>query len=276
MNSSAPTPLGSAVDVIRSRLNLSLLTAGRIVLIGLGGVGSILAHYLVLFLASLEEEFQVLFCDGDSYEPANQYRVAVPDHINKAIAQAASLNQQLGRPGLYLRPYPHHLTEQNRREVIQEGDFVCLAVDNHATRRIASQRIGELCNGILISGGNDGVGPGERGTYGNVQIWGRMGGRNVYGAPLEQFHPEIAHPADKNPDEVDCMELAASGAVPQVLFTNLAVASAMCNAIWRLLAPPDGERMYDEACFDILEGVSAPRWLSGPRRNADEAPVDDA
>ena len=255
---------GSAIETIRRGLDLSLLTSGRIVVIGLGGIGSLLAYYLVLFLASLEEEFRVLLCDGDAYQPSNSYRVFVPDFINKALAQVRYLSQLFGRPGLYLRAFPHHLTEANCQEVIQEGDLVALAVDNHATRRIASRRVAELRNGVLISGGNDGVGPGERGTYGNIQVYGRVDGRDAFGSPLERFHPEIAHPADKNPAELDCIELTASGA-PQILFVNLACASAMCAAIWRLIMPPDTEQMYDEVCFDILEAVNAPRWLSSPR-----------
>ncbi|NLX99362.1 MAG: hypothetical protein GXY83_24760 [Rhodopirellula sp.] len=255
----------SAIEVIRSRVDLSLLTKGTVVIIGLGGIGSILAHYLLLFLASLKDEFHVLLCDGDSYEPSNQYRIVVPDFANKAIAQASWLNENLGRPGLYIRPYPQYLNDKNRREVIQERSLVCLAVDNHATRLLASRTVAELCNGVLISGGNDGVGPGETGSYGNIQIYGRIDNCDAFGAPLQRFHPEIANPADRNPDELGCIELAASGAIPQVLFMNLAVASAMCNAVWRLLMPPADERMYDEVCFDILDAESRPRWLTGPR-----------
>ena len=119
-------------------------------------------------------------------------------------------------------------------------------------------------DGVLISGGNDGVGPGQRGTYGNVQIYGRAGGRDVLGAPLDQFHPEIARPADRRPDELSCEELAQAGE-PQLLFANLAVASAMCNALLRLIMPPAGERVYDEACFDVLDAVCSPQWLTGPK-----------
>jgi len=254
----------SAVEIIRSRLQLDLLTRARIVLIGLGGIGSILAHYLVHFLASMKDEFRCLLVDGDAYSPENAYRVAIPDLRNKAEAQMYVLNAQFERPGLHLRHYPHYLTEENQRQVIQQNDFVLLACDNHATRRLASRRLSELHNGVLISGGNDGVGPNERGSYGNIQIYGRANGRDAFGAPLDQFHPEIREPADRNPEQLDCIELAAAG-VPQMLFVNLAVASAMCGAVWRLLMPPEGERMYDEACFDVLDAVSTPQWLTGTK-----------
>lgn len=255
----------SAAEIIRTQIDLRPLTAGNIVLIGLGGIGAIFAQQMLVFLAGLDEQFRVVMVDGDAYAPSNRYRVAVPDYDNKAVAQAVYLNDLVGRPGLQIRPFSAHLTEANRHEVIGEGDFVCLAVDNHATRRTASRRLGELANGYLISAGNDGVGPGQRGTYGNVQVYGRIDGRDAVGSPLDRYHPEIAQPADKNPTELDCMELAVAG-VPQVLFANQMAAALMGAAVWRLIAPPEGERMYDEICFDVTEAVAKPRWLSGPRR----------
>jgi hypothetical protein len=260
----AENQAAEVIEAIRGRLDLKLLTRSKIALIGMGGVGSIVAQFVVLFVASLRSRFQCLLVDGDAYSPENAYRVAFPEMGNKAEVQAFSLSAQFGRPGLSLRPFAAYLTEENCREVIEEGDFVLLACDNHATRRLASRRLGELNDGVLISGGNDGVGPGQRGTYGNVQLYGRAAGRDAFGAPLDRFHPEIARPADRRPDELSCEELAQTGQ-PQLLFANLAVASAMCNALLRLIMPPANERVYDEACLDVLDAVCSPLWLTGPR-----------
>ena len=79
-------------------------------------------------------------------------------------------------------------------------------------------------------------------------------------APLDRFHPEIASPPDRNPAELDCLELTTSG-TPQLLFANLAIASTMANALLRLLMCHD-EHFYDEVCLDILEANSVPHWLS--------------
>jgi molybdopterin/thiamine biosynthesis adenylyltransferase len=248
----------TAVEAIRRRLHIELLTRGRVVIIGLGGIGLILSRYLTLFLSAFEEEFRVLLCDGDAFEPANRYRMDVPDFDNKAVAVADQLSELFGRPGLHLRWLPEFVTPQNVEQVIQPGDCVFLCVDNHATRKLASDRCRELPDVVLISGGNDGIEHGQQGTYGNVQVYVREGGRDRT-APLDRFHPEIASPPDRNPADLDCLELAAAGA-PQLLFANLAIASAMANALLRLLMSGD-QAMYDEVCLDVLEATTAPQWL---------------
>jgi hypothetical protein len=80
-------------------------------------------------------------------------------------------------------------------------------------------------------------------------------------APLDRFHPEIGEPADRPPDELSCLELVQAGA-PQLSFVNLAVASAMCNALLRLLQRDEGRPMYDEVALDILEAQCTAVWLT--------------
>ena len=256
----------TAAEKIARHMDLAWLTQGRIVVIGLGGIGSILARYLVLFLASLPEEFRVLLVDGDAFEPNNNYRMDVPSYENKAVAIMMEIGQRFGRDGLAVRSKSQYLNRENQEDLIRDGDFVLLCVDNHATRKLASDRLGELQNGVLISAGNDGVGEGERGTYGNLQIYARQNGQVVCGAPLDFFHPEIANPEDVSPAEMDCMELAAQGA-PQLLPINLAMASAMLSAVVRFVMPPAGETMYDEVCLDILDATMVPQWLTRPQKH---------
>lgn len=259
MQPSAANISESAINTIRRRLGVEFLTRGRIVIIGLGGIGLILSRYLTLFLAAFTEEFRVLLCDGDAFEPANRYRMDVPEFDNKAVAVADELAQLFGRGGLHLRWVPEYVTAENVQQVIQSGDCVFLCVDNHATRKLVSDHCGQLQNVVLISGGNDGVEHDQHGTYGNVQLYVRDDGRDRT-APLDRFHPEIAAPSDRNPAELDCLDLVTSG-TPQLLFANLAIASAMANALLRLLMCHD-EQPYDEVCLDILEATSVPQWLS--------------
>jgi hypothetical protein len=188
----------------------------------------------------------------------------VPSYQNKAVAMDAEVSQKFGREGLVIRSRSEYLTQETKADLIREGDFVLLCVDNHATRKLASDRLSELANGVLISAGNDGVGEGERGTYGNLQIFARRDGEVFAGAPLDRFHPEIANPLDRSPEELDCLELAALGA-PQLLPINLAMASAMLSAVVRFLMPPEGEPMYDEVCLDILDATMSPQWLTSNR-----------
>ena len=265
-----PLPV-SAIEQIAARLDVRMLSRGRIVLIGLGGIGSIAARYLTIFLAALSEPFRLVLCDGDAFEPGNSYRMDVPSFENKAAAMAAELSRHFSRDGLSIRAVTEYLSERNCQQIIVEGDCVLLCVDNHAARKLASRRLAELADGILISGGNEGVGAGERGTYGNVQVWVRENGQDVAGAPLELFHPEIANPADKNPDELDCMELAAQG-TPQLSLVNLAAASAMLSALLRIVMLPPGETVYDEVCFDILDAKSVAYWVTRPQQSGSPNP----
>lgn len=265
MKNALPVKDKSAMRTIERRIQTRILTRGRIVVIGLGGVGSILIQNLIIFLAALSgrRQLRVVLCDGDAFTPANAYRTDIPEFTNKAAAWVNELCRKFAGPGLVIRPFAHYITPENQEQVLQEGDVCLLCCDNHATRKLVSDRVRKLRNAVLISGGNDGVTPGESGTYGNVQVYVRSAGRDFRGAPLDQFHPEIADPADRNPDDLDCLELAVAGE-PQLGFANLAVASVMCNALLKLLMSPKDERIYDEVCFDILAGSSVPQWLTAP------------
>jgi hypothetical protein len=258
----------SPSTAVRRLLDCEVVTRSRVVLIGLGGIGSRIARPLATFLASLcvdaaTEPIELVFCDGDSFAPENVYRMDIADFGNKAEVVGRELIERLGPSTLVVRWVSQYVTQQNVAELIQDGDCVLLACDNHATRHLVGRHCssGRLSDIVLISGGNDGVEEGRNGTYGNVQVYVRRNGIEVT-APIERFHAEIANPADQAPDELSCLELAAAGA-PQLLFANLAVASAMCNALLRLMLSRDDKPMYDEVALDIVDAVSTPLWLSG-------------
>lgn len=266
-NQSTPNEMApKAADLIRQQLDLSLVLRGRVVMIGLGGIGIPLVRTVARFLAGIcradaeDASVELLLCDGDVFNHDNLYRMDVPDFGNKAEVLGIALLDAIDCPNLAIRWIPEYATAENISQLIEEGDCVLLACDNHKTRKL----IGEHCahhmnNVVLISGGNDGLEEGLAGTYGNVQVHVRKEGSDVT-APLARFHPEIADPQDHSPAEVSCLELAAAG-VPQLSFTNLAVASAMCNALLRLLMPKE-QAMYDEVALDVWEAKSRPHWLT--------------
>ena len=144
-------------------------------------------------------------------------------------------------------PCPQYVTPQNVHRLVQEHDCILLAVDNHSTRRCVSNRCRKLNDVVLISGGNDGVEDGKYGTFGNVIVHIREGGRDVT-SPITRFHPEIANPQDKRPDELGCAALAHSS--PQLALTNLAVASAMLGAFY---AWSMRRLRYEEVFLDIVD-----------------------
>jgi ThiF family len=278
---STETPL----EALRRSLQPEIVTRGRVVVIGLGGIGLYLVRGVITFLTGLlqslgpQANIEVLLCDGDDFQVENTYRMDVPEFGNKATVLMHDVLERCEVPGLIVRCYPQFVTADNVADLIHDGDCVLLACDNHKTRNIVGRscaagvsRAGTearaLQNVVLISGGNDGIENGNRGTYGNVQVHMRRNGTDVT-APLTAFHPEIAEPADKSPGDKDCLEAAATGAA-QISIVNMAVASAMCNALLRLLMSGEDEPIYDELCLDAFDGAAAPQWYSRVERHCDD------
>ncbi|MFQ5657258.1 MAG: ThiF family adenylyltransferase [Candidatus Methylomirabilales bacterium] len=216
----------------------------QIKVIGIGGIGCALLPHLCRFLQHRGEPVRVTLIDGDEFEGRNAERQAFPALGNKAQVKASELAREFD--GLSIRAVPEFVTEANVMECIRPGDVIFLAVDNHRTRKLVSDACEKLSDVVLISGGNDLI-------DGNVQIHVRAGGCDLT-APITRFHPEIREPRDRSPAELTCEELAAS-ATPQLLFTNLAIGSAMLNAYyaWR-----QGALRYGEVYLDIIEARQNP------------------
>jgi molybdopterin/thiamine biosynthesis adenylyltransferase len=182
--------------------------------------------------------------DGDSFERSNAARQAFTRLGNKAEVKARELAQEF--ENLSLRAAPEFVTPENVSRLLKEGDIIFLMVDNHASRKLVSGHAATLADVTLISGGNDF-------SDGNVQVYLRRDGRDLTPS-LSRYHPEIAQPQDRNPGELSCEELMAQGA-PQLLFTNLMVASMMLNAFYAFTQ----ERLdYSEVYLDILENLTRP------------------
>ena len=231
--------------------------SGTFKVIGLGGVGCIVARFLSTYLASLQRPLRLLFVDGDQFEPANAARMLFKDTGNKAAVVVEELADYLAESQLCLLALDQYVTSDNIDQVILDGDVVLLAVDNHATRKLVSDHCAVLTNVVLVSGGNDGVevdsaGLQRRGTYGNCQIYVRREGKDVTPS-LTRFHREIATPDDVLPTDKGCADLMVS--VPQILFANLMTATAMLNTLWLQLCDA---RPYCEIAFDIADGLMRP------------------
>ncbi len=215
----------------------------NIVMIGLGGIGSILCERLARYLTySAEAGVSLLLIDGDEYEAKNFERQDFTRMGNKAEVKAADLKMQF--PRINVSSFPAFVNETNLAQVIKEGSIVFLCVDNHKTRMLVSNYSKNLTDVTLISGGNDLI-------DGNVQIYIRQQGKDIT-PDLCSYHPEIANPNDKLPEEMSCEELAE--AEPQLYFTNLGVATIMCWAFYNAVVKGQYER--SEVYFDITQMTS--------------------
>ncbi len=222
----------------------------RIVLVGLGGIGSQLVPSLVRYLALRPEPRPVLLLvDGDAYEPGNRTRQVFPEDAigtNKAEALATAY-----RGGLTVQAVADFLTEANVATVIRDGDVVLMAVDNHWTRFVVDRHLATLDDVTLISGGNDE-------TDGNVQLVRRRDGESVDGS-LAEIHVEIGRATEAEFAARNGCERQAEER-PQLVVTNLMVASAMLNCLWAVLER--GSVSYSEVYLDVIANAMRSRsWL---------------
>ena len=221
----------------------------RFVLVGCGGIGSQLLAPLVRYLRNSSREALLVLVDGDVFEPGNALRQEFPASAvgsNKAEALAGWVREA----GLACQAVPLYLDEGNVDEVIREGDMVVLAVDNHRTRAIVDRLICGLREATLISGGNDEI-------DGNVQLVRRRDGVSL-DATLVEIHPEIATALDGPASGEGCAARMAER--PQLLVTNLMVASAMLNCLWSICEA--GSAPYSEVFLDVVQNAARPRrWF---------------
>lgn len=212
----------------------------NIKIIGLGGVGSILSGRLCRFLnygIGLELTPNITLVDGDTYEEKNYERQEFSTLGNKAEVKATDLEIEF--PNIPMDVFPAFVNETTLSDVIREGDVIFLCVDNHKTRMIVNNYCKQLKNVTLISGGNEL-------TDGNVQTYVRVDG--VDKTPdIAAYHPEIANPDDKLPDEQSCEELSHSE--PQLYFANLGVATLMCWSFYNAIIRSNLEA--SEVYFDL-------------------------
>ena len=212
--------------------------------IGAGGIGSHVVEPLARYLSYTDYYCEVMIIDGDSFEERNRQRQRFGAvGINKAIATVDSLRDKF--PKVHFRAKDAYLTGDNIISLIRENDIVFLGVDNHATRKLVSDRCCELEDVLLLSGGN-GL------TDGDVLIHFRKSGIDVT-PPITVTAPEIAQPQDKNPgeftqaDRQGCQEAALVN--PQLLFMNLDIACTMLNCYY---AYEQGKLDCKRVFLDIL------------------------
>ena len=180
--------------------------------------------------------------------------VPVPRRAALGTNKAEALAQVFREGGFAIQAIAAYVTPDNVGLVVREGDLVLLAVDNHPTRALVDRHIAGLSDVTLISGGNDE-------TDGNVQLVRRRDGYSVDGH-LVEIHPEIGQAADAEVmPGTGCAVLAAER--PQLVVTNLMVASAMLNALWAVTE--QGSVPYSEVYLDVVHNAARSRsWFRVP------------
>ena len=220
----------------------------RVVIIGLGGIGTALTEFMCRYINYKEElnPRQMMLVDGDTYELKNMRRQIFKEFGNKAEIKADEL--ELRFRDIEFDVYPSYVNQENIGDVIRENDMVMLCVDNHKTRKIVNDYCSTCNNVTLISGGNDWI-------DGNTQLYIRKDGADITPS-LTAYHPEIANPADKSPEELSCEELSTSA--PQLFFTNAVAAVYMCLMFYNVVNSdkvPASEVYFDIELMSALSKV---------------------
>lgn len=232
----------------------------RVVLVGLGGIGSRLARPLFDLLASdPDRRWHVVLVDGDSYEEGNIGRQDIPKLGYKAYVWAQLIwSRYAGK--MTVESLVRYVADTDGPDtcaadlLVRDGDIILGCVDNHRTRLVLSEAAKQLSNVVYISGGN-----GES-TTGTVLVHIRQGGVDLL-PPIETYHPEIAQPDDQAPYEQNCMVQIARGNI-QRLVTNLRVATAMLEALQGVL---DGTWNAEEIVVDTaFAPFGDPTGVCGP------------
>ena len=224
----------------------------RIVVVGLGGVGSWVLQGLAPFLNYQSDEYHLTLVDGDEYEPKNHTRQVFTELGPKADIQAKWIVETFPRLGI--KSVPQYISANGAKDtlsiskVIESGDVVFSCVDNHKTRRVLAKYCEKLDDIVLISGGCEW-------TDGNIQIFMRKDKEDLT-ATLTKYHPEIEEPKDKAPFEMSCDEAAVSS--PQLIFSNFNVAVLMLNAFYSIKEGKFNPE-FSEAYFDILVNIVSSR-----------------
>jgi molybdopterin/thiamine biosynthesis adenylyltransferase len=226
----------------------------RVVVIGLGGIGSWVLQALSPYLnyAGDGATWTLVLVDGDEYEEKNRTRQVFDELGPKAGIQAGWVARKF--PRLRVQSINQYLSDDGAEntcpviDAIRSGDTVFSCLDNHKTRKMVADHCACLRDVTLISGGNEY-------TDGNIQVFVRRNGQNKTVRP-EKYHPEMAQPGDKAPYELSCEALAASA--PQLIFANLAAASLMLNAFYAL-EQKRFELAKPEVYFDVVACAATPR-----------------
>lgn len=241
----------------------------RVILVGLGGIGSKLADELARYMMyEPKAPKELLLVDGDVYSQSNLDRQSILESdVGRPKAQVWSEGiagefHKLSVSGLCGYVVPRGTKKDNVVHIDKlpmEGAITILGLDNHKSRKMFSDHFKEVKNGVLINGGNKTEGEGSLIT--SV----RVGGEWLM-PPIDAFHPEIADPQDKNPGELSCAELAKIKGGTQIIWANQMVAALIGNEV-HCVVQGDWEKLRarGEVYFDILANAAVPRqrFVSG-------------
>lgn len=252
----------------------------RMVVIGAGGIGSCLVHYLAKMLEYGAPGSALVIIDGDEFEQKNRSRQLFLSMGNKAASLAAELAPQYDKT--FIIPIPKWVVEEVKEgdsgedkvvasDFLQEGDVIFPVVDNFMARKVVFDAAAKLDNVDVISAGNDDA------LFVSMYHYQRRDGKDVTMHP-RLIHPEYENPPDRNPGELSCQERAAIDGGTQLVAANVAAAALILGKVQAAIIEP-GERVVpdddlvnaDEIFLELGDGMAAPSDRSAEQTEAPSA-----
>lgn len=198
-------------------------------LVGLGGVGSILAEPLCRFLFFTNPDLPVVLVDGDHYELSNQTRQLFDpsaDQQNKAEYHG----QRLLQYGLNVSHHSNYMSIDYLDHTVSryQCPLIIAAVDNDATRAMMLRRLEANHSSFFwISPANGTVEEGNP-RHAQVLFWAKIDNQPV-GLDPRALYQNLRNPMDFVPRKNSCIEKAESDT--QVITANFTAAAMALQTV---------------------------------------------
>lgn len=241
----------------------------RVIVIGLGGIGTHLVQALTRFLSHLKDgPKEMLLVDGDTYSEGNLARQEVlGSDVGKNKAQTWAQALAMEYKNLQISAKAMYVGVKNIHDLPIEDAVTFLCVDNHPTRKDFNEHfIKTIKSGSLLSGGNEK-------EDGSVIHHLKVDGNDLT-PPIATFHPEIQNPKGKNPADLSCEELAKIPGGEQVIWANKSAALIM-GSVFNNIVSGNTTRVtqFGEWYFDIVSMKIMPKVRLVPGKEVVVSPA---
>jgi molybdopterin/thiamine biosynthesis adenylyltransferase len=208
----------------------------RVVVLGLGGTGSIVLPLIARYLKSQNYQNDIMLVDGDSYSLSNTDRQLFSTKYtgtNKAEYQAKALESQMPELSSQLHVVDKYIGQDDIDDLIVENTIVINCSDNKAARKIIEDRCLQLQNAAHICCGNEKV-------TGQVQLNLRVDGVQVTPSIYERSPTFNSMSEDRS--TMSCEEIGSLPSGGQLICANATAAVLALNMLVQVL----GETMKSQ------------------------------
>jgi molybdopterin/thiamine biosynthesis adenylyltransferase len=201
----------------------------RVVILGLGGTGSILLPLVARYLRSQNYQGKLILIDGDEYSFSNVDRqLFAMKYIgeNKAVYQFKALESQVPELTAQTHVITDYVGVADVDQIVTENTIVINCSDNKAARKIIEDRCLQLQNAVHICCGNELV-------TGQVQVNLRVDGVQI--TPSIYDRSPVFDSMAEDRSAMSCEEMAALPSGGQLICANATAAVLALNMLDQVL-----------------------------------------